>query len=228
MSTPYIFALRFCDAMRDTKEMFSARVLPLAKQLIKAEAAAQDISEAEVIERWAFINARSPESKRLLLAHANDDALGTALADVLREAGQRQRDARQIPKTQTDHQSSMQGQRPRKPTMKTTTSLCYLLLAFTTLAQDATPGRYQIIAATVLEDGRPRPIILRLDTTTGKTDELTIGTVYISGSNGASLTAWSHIDDNFGATAMKLQRAHIGTNPPAKVTVELPIRNNSD
>lgn len=40
MKTGIIFDLRFCEAMRETKEMFSARILPLVKQLVKAEAKA--------------------------------------------------------------------------------------------------------------------------------------------------------------------------------------------
>lgn len=85
MKTGIIFDLRFCDAMRETKEMFSARILPLVKQLIKAEAKSLKCSEAEILERWAFQIARSPESRQLLLAHATADPMTNAMADVLRE-----------------------------------------------------------------------------------------------------------------------------------------------
>lgn len=71
--------------MRETKEMFSARILPLVKQLVKAEAKAMDCSEAEVVERWAFQLARSQESRKLLMEHATADPLTNAMADVLRE-----------------------------------------------------------------------------------------------------------------------------------------------
>ncbi len=71
--------------MRETKQMFAVRLLPLAKQLVKSEARAARCSESEIVERWAFQMARAPESRKLLLAHAQGDALGNALADVLRE-----------------------------------------------------------------------------------------------------------------------------------------------
>lgn len=35
MKTGIIFDLRFCEAMRETKEMFSARILPLLTKLIR-------------------------------------------------------------------------------------------------------------------------------------------------------------------------------------------------
>jgi hypothetical protein len=85
MNASYTFALRFCDAMRETKEMFAVRLLPLAKKLVKTEAKFAGCSEAEIVERWAFQLARCPDSRRLLLAHAHGDALGNALADVIRE-----------------------------------------------------------------------------------------------------------------------------------------------
>ncbi len=71
--------------MRETKEMFSARVLPLVKQLIKAEAKALDCSEAEIVERWAFQIARSVESRKLLLEHVTSDPMTNAMADVIRD-----------------------------------------------------------------------------------------------------------------------------------------------
>lgn len=85
MDAGYILALRFCDAMRENKEMFSCRLLPLAKQLIKAEAEHHECSEAEIVERWAFTQARSPDARRLLIAHAAGDVLAGAIADVMRD-----------------------------------------------------------------------------------------------------------------------------------------------
>ncbi len=82
-----ILALRFF-AMRDLKEMFSVRLVPLAKSLIKAEAAAGKCSESEVIELWAFRHAQSAGAKALLAAHAESDPLAKAVAHVIRETAQ--------------------------------------------------------------------------------------------------------------------------------------------
>lgn len=84
--TVSILALRFLShAMTENKEMFSARLIPLAKSLIKAEAEAKHCSEAEIIEMWAFRHARSTQAKALLKAHASSDPLSNAVASVIRE-----------------------------------------------------------------------------------------------------------------------------------------------
>ena len=79
-----ILALRFL-AMRELKEMFSVRLVPLAKSLIKAEAAASECSEAEVIERWAIAHARSPGARALLIEHGEKDHTVKAVVSALRE-----------------------------------------------------------------------------------------------------------------------------------------------
>lgn len=71
--------------MRDLKEMFAARLVPLAKMLIKAEAEAHGASESEIIEDWAFKYARSEKARLLLLQHSQTDTLTAAVASVIRE-----------------------------------------------------------------------------------------------------------------------------------------------
>jgi hypothetical protein len=69
---------------RDTKEMFTARLSPLVKQIIKAEAEESVRTEADVIEEWAFICARSSQGRALLSAAGQKDWRVAAIIDAAR------------------------------------------------------------------------------------------------------------------------------------------------
>lgn len=84
-----IIALRFL-AMRDKKVMFSVRVVPVVKKLIKAETKHLKCSEAEVIERWALSHAKSEASRAILVEHAQTDPMIHAVVDAMADHPKKQ------------------------------------------------------------------------------------------------------------------------------------------
>lgn len=83
MNTSPILALRISsDTVKDLRVMFAARVSPIVKRMIAAEAEARDRSEGELIDDLVLAACRSPEAMRLLSDYARTHPLVVAFAEV--------------------------------------------------------------------------------------------------------------------------------------------------
>jgi len=85
--------------------MFTARLSPLVKQIIKAEAEESSRAEADVIEEWAFICARSSQGRAQLSAAGQKDWRVAAIIEAARR--------RFVLSLETDHASAEKPRRSR-------------------------------------------------------------------------------------------------------------------
>ena len=88
-------------------------------------------------------------------------------------------------------------------------------------ALESAPGRFQIISGTILSDARAKPLIVKIDTTTGDTWELVETSITIKGAGGPSyVTGWNRINDDFGATIIKLQGSSLTNTTGTKLDLQ--------